>query len=327
MREKNTARQAERKSVDNIDVIPYDVAFASLPLVQADALTVKEIVFIESNVVDYQGLIDGIKPGVEVHVLDASGDGLAQIAEILAGRSGIDAVHILSHGSEGAVQLGALTLTAHNIETRSGELAEIGQALSADADILLYGCDVAADADGKALVDRLAVLTGADVAASDDLTGSAYLKADWDLEFLTGEQNVEAKPLVLTPYGSTLVNNTLDFSSDIVSNFVTATHPTANFGTINLKIVDNANSTGTARASLTDATTGQVNGSFSDFYYSGSTGKYLVVYSDGREFSFQSVKFGSYGSTVYSSLTAYAYRDGILLGSQTISTTFPSGTS
>jgi hypothetical protein len=42
-----------------------------------------EIVFIESNVTDYQTLLNGITPGMEVHVLDASRDGLTQIAQIL----------------------------------------------------------------------------------------------------------------------------------------------------------------------------------------------------------------------------------------------------
>ena len=38
-----------------------------------------------------------------------------------------------------------------------------------------------------ALVDSIAALTGADVAASDDLTGSALLGGDWDLEYRAGD--------------------------------------------------------------------------------------------------------------------------------------------
>ena len=69
---------------------------------------------------------------------------------------------------------------------RAAQIASWGDALSADADVLLYGCDVAASADGRALVGGLAQLTGADVAASDDLTGAAALGGDWELEFSTG---------------------------------------------------------------------------------------------------------------------------------------------
>ena len=47
-----------------------------------------ELVFIESDVGNYQSLLNGLSPDVEVHVLDAAQDGLAQIAQALAGRSG-----------------------------------------------------------------------------------------------------------------------------------------------------------------------------------------------------------------------------------------------
>ena len=60
---------------------------------------------------------------------------------------------------------------ARPLFARAAQIASWGDALSADADVLLYGCDVAASADGPALVGGLAQLTGADVAASDDHRG------------------------------------------------------------------------------------------------------------------------------------------------------------
>ena len=39
-------------------------------------------------------------------MLDAGKDGIRQITETLAGRTDISAVHIVSHGADGAVQLG-----------------------------------------------------------------------------------------------------------------------------------------------------------------------------------------------------------------------------
>ena len=65
---------------------------------------------------------------------------------------------------------------------RAQDLATLGGALSASGDILLYGCDVAAGADGLAFVNALANATGADVAASTDLTGAAVKGGDWVLE-------------------------------------------------------------------------------------------------------------------------------------------------
>jgi len=45
-------------------------------------------------------------------------------------------------------------------------------------DILLYGCNVGAGAEGLAFVESVARLSQADVAASDDVTGSAALGGD-----------------------------------------------------------------------------------------------------------------------------------------------------
>jgi VCBS repeat-containing protein len=151
------------------------------------------IVFVESDVQDYQTLLAGLAPGTEVHVLDAGADGLARMAQVLEGRSDIDALHIISHGKEGAVSLGALLLTVDNMAAHAGDLATIRAALDPDADILLYGCDVGAGTNGATFVEQLAKATGADVAASTDATGSTRLGGNWTLERSAG--TVDAAPL------------------------------------------------------------------------------------------------------------------------------------
>ncbi|MDI1360041.1 MAG: DUF4347 domain-containing protein, partial [Methylobacter sp.] len=209
----------------NQDTAPLAQAqtdLVSLP-VQADPLPPRtEIMFIESNVADYQMLIDGAKPGTEVHVLDAGQDGLAQMAQILDGRSGIDAIHIMSHGSEAAVGLGALTLTAQNLSTHAADLATIGQALNPNADILLYGCDVGKSSDGAAFISALAQTTHADIAASNDATGSAGLGGNWTLEVVQG--NIEAQPVVtaataeLYQHVLNIPSKTMDFSGNYTNS-------------------------------------------------------------------------------------------------------------
>lgn len=144
------------------------------------------IVFVEADVADYQSLLAGLAPGTEVHVLDAGADGLARMAQVLEGRSGIDAVHIISHGKEGTVSLGSLQLTTETLAAHAAELATIRTALSPDADILLYGCDIGAGTNGATFVEELAKATGADVAASTDLTGAAKSGGNWALEKMTG---------------------------------------------------------------------------------------------------------------------------------------------
>ncbi|WP_298622295.1 DUF4347 domain-containing protein, partial [uncultured Zoogloea sp.] len=157
---------------------------------------------------------------IEVVAVGSDEDGIAVIGSTLAGRSDVSAVHVIGHGASGVAQLGASELDAESVFQRAGEIAGWGDALSADADLLLYGCDVGDGEAGQSLVATLAQLTGADVAASDDPTGSALLGGDWDLEVRTGA--IEATPfasanlqvewsgvLALTAQGSeTRVNTT-----------------------------------------------------------------------------------------------------------------------
>ncbi|MGB8691685.1 MAG: DUF4347 domain-containing protein, partial [Microcoleus sp.] len=109
-----------------------------------------------------------------------------QITNALADQKDIEAVHIVSHGSEGSLKLGADVLNEHNLETFSTQIKQWGNALTANGDILLYGCDVAAGESGENFVKRLSEITGADVAASTDKTGNAALGGDWELEKTTG---------------------------------------------------------------------------------------------------------------------------------------------
>ena len=145
------------------------------------------VLFIDNRVLDLATLLSGLDAGVEVVVIDAGADGLQQIAQTLAGRSDVAAIHIVSHGAAGAVQLGNLTLNSENVQAHGAELAAIGDALGADADIVLYGCGTGAGPAGAALVQSLAQLTGADVAASSDVTGAASLGGNWALEVQVGQ--------------------------------------------------------------------------------------------------------------------------------------------
>ena len=145
-----------------------------------------EIVFVLDNLRDWQTLVSGVPANTEVHVLDASGDALKQMVSLLDGRTGLDAIHLLSHGSNGAVQLGAFTLNTATLQSHAEDLTRIGAALSEEGDILLYGCNVGAGEAGVNFIGKVAQLTGADVAASDDLTGAAALGGDWVLEAATG---------------------------------------------------------------------------------------------------------------------------------------------
>ncbi|MGZ5559831.1 MAG: Ig-like domain-containing protein, partial [Methylobacter sp.] len=201
-----------------------------------------EIVFIESNVSGIDVLRDGIGAGKEVYVLDAGKDGLQQIASILAGRTGIDALHLISHGSEASVNLGSLLLNESDLSSHLNELQSIGQSLSKDADILLYGCNIGAGEDGRQLIDDLAVATGADIAASNNLTGSSTMAGDWNLEV---KQGVIDTTVVVDQNTANLYLDVLDISNKTVTfgtkgNF-TSHGGTGSTGDITYKVNGSAN--------------------------------------------------------------------------------------
>ncbi|MEM8672094.1 MAG: DUF2341 domain-containing protein, partial [Planctomycetota bacterium] len=150
-----------------------------------------EVVFIDAAVEDAETLIEGLQNNSGetqwlVIELSADQDGIAQISSTLAQLSGVDAIHLISHGDQGGIQLGNTRLSDQSIDAYAADLAGWSNALDGHADLLIYGCDLASTEEGEMLVDELAALTGADVAASEDLTGHSSLGGDWDLEYQTG---------------------------------------------------------------------------------------------------------------------------------------------
>ena len=159
----------------------------------SDTTTSQQIVFILDNVADYQSTADSLSADYEVYILSADGDALAQMVALLDGTTGLDAIHLISHGDAGVLDLGTLSLNSDNLADYSDALAALGSALSPEGDFLLYGCDVAEGDAGVAFVDALALATGADVAASDDTTGPVSQGGDAVLEYESG--SVEAQTL------------------------------------------------------------------------------------------------------------------------------------
>ncbi|WP_447932205.1 Ig-like domain-containing protein [Sphingopyxis fribergensis] len=165
--------------------------------------TPSSIIFIDTAVANYAELTNEWVGKGEIILIDASRDGIDQMMAALAGRSGLESIHIVSHGTANRFMLGT---TSIDIGAVQGELAEawgaIGAKLTADGDILIYGCDVSVDDAGQSFIDAIAAKSGADVAASSDLTGAAAPGGDWDLESRSGQ--VEAQVLVSERYENLL---------------------------------------------------------------------------------------------------------------------------
>src|SRR4028118_718722 len=256
------------------------------------------IVFIDAAVADYQTLLYRVKLGVEAIVIDSHRDGVEQISEVLANRTNIDSIHLVSHGEPGSLQLGKTRLSVDNLETYSQQLQQWRRALTIDADILIYGCNVAAASyacqkvrqginslfecesrfqptknnfikqsskedfcyetgvetnggldelgvDGVHFLHRIASLTGANIAASKYLTGSAKLGGNWELEEKIG--NIKS-PLAfesnaMQNYASVLatytVTNKLDSGPGSLRDAIDQANSNPGLDTINFEIPGN----------------------------------------------------------------------------------------
>ena len=147
--------------------------------------TQRQIIFLDPGIPDIADLIDGARPSDQVFVLQADGNGLEQIADILASEnlSGLDSIAIVSHGDTGELRLGSALLTDGNLAGNSGALAEIGAALAPGGTIQLYGCDVAQGATGQRFIDDFSILAGgATVEAATHIVGDAASGGNWALD-------------------------------------------------------------------------------------------------------------------------------------------------
>ncbi len=73
------------------------------------------ILFIDSSVDNYDFLLEGVVRDIKKVVIDSKRDGIEQIAEVLAQTSGVESVHIVSHGSPGCLYLGNSELNLGNL--------------------------------------------------------------------------------------------------------------------------------------------------------------------------------------------------------------------
>ncbi|RKQ73902.1 DUF4347 domain-containing protein [Oceanibaculum indicum] len=139
------------------------------------------LIFVDSRVPQTETLLRHLPHGALVSRIGAQEDALSHIAARLSGAADITDLLLVAHGAPGALYLGTNPLTADLLDARADTLATIGAALAPDGLISLYGCRVAAGAEGDALLDRLEELTGRTVAATDSLVGHADLGGDWTL--------------------------------------------------------------------------------------------------------------------------------------------------
>jgi hypothetical protein len=164
--------------------------------------TIREIAFIASDIPDSQTLIAGIKKGIETAILDPNRDAIAQIGETLKGKK-YSAIHIICHGAPGHLQLGNTALNIETLPHYTFLIQQWRESLTAEAPILLYGCNVAESVGagsptdlriidnsnkpapippgGNQFLTQLHQLTGAFIVANPNPTGNSERGGTWKL--------------------------------------------------------------------------------------------------------------------------------------------------
>lgn len=163
------------------------------------------LVVVDARVAEQEGFTLDVPANVTVRVVQNDESGLDAIGSELASNAGrqYGTIHIISHGTPGSLSLGNEVIAGGSLtEAQREKLLGWALYLTDEADILLYGCDIAAGSEGEAFITELAHLTGADIAASTDATGAEELGGDWDLELATGA--IEATALSVAGFNSLL---------------------------------------------------------------------------------------------------------------------------
>ncbi|MFN6560952.1 MAG: FG-GAP-like repeat-containing protein [Nostoc sp. ChiSLP01] len=184
--------------------------------------TKQTLVIIDGGIDDYQILELGILPTAKVAVLNKHIDGIAQISALCKNHPAAS-IQIIAHGSPGTLQLGNSQLNLANLHTYRQQLQQWFA-----AEILIYGCEVAAGETGKTFIESLHQLTGTNIAASAGKIGNAQLGGSWELEVKIGQidSSLALQPEIREAYPKVLVT------------FATASNFTVGTGPISIAVED-----------------------------------------------------------------------------------------
>ncbi len=201
----------------------------------------QNLICIDAKVEDYEYLCQGVLLGSEVIILNSNQDGVEQITEHLQARirrrkaPRIQTLHIVSHGSPGCLYLGNSQLNLDTLDQYTEQLQQWRGALTSNAEILLYGCDVAQAESQKSypyfhlteqsvfthtsispFIQKIQDLTGANIAASSTKIGNNKLGGNWKLDVTTDSI---LSPLAFTEsvkenYAGVLVTFTVENAND-----------------------------------------------------------------------------------------------------------------
>ncbi|MEM9450505.1 MAG: DUF4347 domain-containing protein [Cyanobacteria bacterium P01_E01_bin.6] len=203
-------------SLDNFNNPDFDTTLvpSSDPqaLVQGLGVTGKHLVFVDESVSRLDEVIQSIQDATVV-ILASNDNGVVQVTETLQSYQSLDSVHFIGHGQSGTIQLGNTLLNTTTLAEHASIIDTWSNALSEDADLLFYGCNVASGSVGIDLINQLHDITGADIAASDNITGAIASGGDWIFEVTVGEiaTEVALSNDFMATYDATLASQSVLF--------------------------------------------------------------------------------------------------------------------
>ena len=124
------------------------------------------LVVLDAGVAGRPLLLSGLPASADVLVLSPERDGVEQVTEALRGRTSLSSLHLVAHGSPGALQLGNARLDLGALGRYADPLRTWSQVLEG-GDVLVYGCRVGEGVAGRLFLEQVHALTGANIAASE----------------------------------------------------------------------------------------------------------------------------------------------------------------
>jgi len=227
----------------------------------------QKFLFIDAGILDQETLLKDLQPEYHIIKLESNRDPIIQITDALSMSKCVQEVILVVHARPGQIVFSNYELDLNELHRRSNEFEAWQKCfISSETRICIYACELASDEVGRAFIQELKNITGAEIAASSLPVGRRGGKQNWNLDFLTkpfevflpfSKSTTEKYPYTLAP--------TLSFSIP----FDDSTHQIDNdiqlfFGEIVVAGIGNiiiSNGSDTRTIDVTDTSQVTINGS------------------------------------------------------------------
>jgi Domain of unknown function (DUF4347) len=178
----------------------------------AETRELRGLVIADTDIEDAAVLLEQLKPGTELWLLDSRSVFADTLHDALSG--GYDNLHFVGHGQPGSITLGGKVLEAEDFTALTG----------ADVDapsIHFWSCMTGAGSKGRAFVHRIAEAFGTVVTAFTNLVGAGNKGGGWLPDVFSGDAGLVAPPFMNTlAYAHTLQASALKLISVVTATGV-----------------------------------------------------------------------------------------------------------